>query len=359
MIAGQIIPAVLDVKLTMTVESDTPFVLETFSDSRGEYQFPAIPSSSEFHVSASKEGFVFHVSPDGLNFSHQQLGSIRIVVQDLEGVPIEGVLLALSNEATSYTGVSREDGSAVFGPLFPGNYYLHSQLKEYRFSPAGQTVEVLEGKETVVDIRGERVAFSVFGSVVTLTGQPLARMKLLAESTSGTRETTSTDLQGTFRLRGLKPGEFYSIRVVGEEHVLPAVKEVQMSSEDVRNADFVCLREEKEGRLVGVVESDGAIPEGMKVIVEQGKSRKVMGVSLGGTFEVSGLKEGEVNVHLEGKKVSCEPMKTVIEKNEINQVVMHCQVEQGEMEVANGGSFILLAVATIALFVFLERDLFN
>ena len=39
--------------------------------------------------------------------------------------------------------------------------------------------------------------------------------------------------------------------------------------------------------------------------------------------------------------------------------VLQCEVEKtAEMEVSSGGSFVLLAIAVIALFGFLERDLF-
>ena len=358
-VSGQIIPAVSDVKLTLTLESENPREFTTLSDSRGEYRFPAIPSASRFHVSAWKEGYVFHVSPDGLHFSHQQLGSLRVVARDLEGNPIEGVLLALSSETASLTGVSRSDGSAVFGPLFPGRYYLHAQLKEFRFLPAGQTVDVAEGDESGVSLQGERIAFSAFGSVVTLTGQPLPRKKIIAESPAGIRESASTDLEGNFRVRGLKPGARFSLRVLGEEHVIPAVQEIEITAGDVRDVKFVSLRERTAGRVSGVVESDGPIPAGMKVVVEGKEGRKSGKVTRGGSFEVKEVKEGNVRVKVEGAKGKCEEIEREIRKNEANHVVLHCEAEKtAEMEVSSGGSFVILAIAMIALFGFMERELF-
>ena len=346
-------------KLTLTLESENSREFTTLSDSRGEYRFPAIPSASRFHVSAWKEGYVFHVSPDGLHFSHQQLGSLRVVARDLEGNPIEGVLLALSSETASLTGVSRSDGSAVFGPLFPGRYYLHAQLKEFRFLPAGQTVDVAEGDESGVSLQGERIAFSAFGSVVTLTGQPLPRKKIIAESPAGIRESASTDLEGNFRVRGLKPGARFSLRVLGEEHVIPAVQEIEITAGDVRDVKFVSLRERTAGRVSGVVESDGPIPAGMKVVVEGKEGRKSGKVTRGGSFEVKEVKEGNVRVKVEGAKGKCEEIEREIRKNEANHVVLHCEAEKtAEMEVSSGGSFVILAIAMIALFGFMERELF-
>ena len=310
-------------------------------------------------MAARKEGYVFHVSPDGLHFSHQQLGSLRVVARDLAGNPIEGVLLALSSETAKLTGVSRSDGSAVFGPLFPGRYYLHAQLKEFRFLPAGQTVDVAEGDESGVSLQGERIAFSAFGSVVTLTGQPLPRKKIIAESPAGIRESASTDLEGNFRVRGLKPGERFSLQVLGEEHVIPAVQEIEITAGDVRDVKFVSLRERTAGRVSGVVESEGAIPAGMKVVVEGKEGRKTGKVTRGGSFEVKEVKEGKVRVKVEGGKGRCEEIEREIRKNEANHVVLHCEAEKtAEMEVSSGGSFVILAIAMIALFGFMERELF-
>ena len=343
MVAGQIIPAVSDVKLTLTVESENPREFVTLSDSRGNYQFPAIPAGSRFHVEAWKEGYGFHVSPDGLHFSHQKLGSLRVDARDLAGNPIPGVLLALSSDTARLTAQSREDGSAVFGPLFPGRYYLHAQLKEYRFLPAGQTIEVAEGDEAGVSLRAERIAFSAFGSVVTLTGQPLPRKKVLAEGPAGIRESASTDLEGNFRLRGLKPGERYSLHVLGEEHVIPAVREIEITAGDVHDLKFVSLRERTVGVVSGVVESEAELPAGMKVVVEGNGWKKAGKVTRGGSFEVADVLEGKAKIRGEGKKV----------------MVLQCEVEKtAEMEVSSGGSFVLLAIAVIALFGYLERELF-
>ena len=267
--------------------------------------------------------------------------------------------MALSSDAARLAAQSREDGSAVFGPLFPGRYYLHAQLKEFRFLPAGQTVDVAAGDEAGVSLAAERIAFSAFGSVVTLTGQPLPRKKVLAEGPAGIRESASTDLAGNFRLRGLKPGERFSLHVLGEERVIPAVREIEITAGDVRDLKFVSLRERTAGIVSGVVESEAELPAGMKVVVEGNGWKKAGKVTRGGSFEVADVLEGKAKIRGEGKKVKCEEIEWEIKKNEANRVVLQCEVEKtAEMEVSSGGSFVLLAIAVIALFGYLERELF-
>ena len=75
--------------------------------------------------------------------------------------------------------------------------------------------------------------------------------------------------------------------------------------------------------------------------------------------EVKKAKEGTVRVKVEGAKGKCEEIEREIRKNEANHVVLHCEAEKtAEMEVSSGGSFVILAIAMIALFGFMERELF-
>jgi hypothetical protein len=187
-----------------------------------------------------KEGHVFHASPDGLHFSHQKLSSLRVWVHDLSGVPVSGVLLSLSSDAFNENRVTREDGSFVFGQLFPGDYFLRLQLKEYEFEPATRTVKVGEGVSLDVEVIAERVAFSVFGSVRTITGQPVSKQRVLVR-VEGRKESAVSDLRGEFRVRGIRPGEKAEISVSGSS-VLPVKRFVTMGKKDEMDADFTVMQ---------------------------------------------------------------------------------------------------------------------
>ena len=129
-------------------------------------------------------------------------------------------LLSLSSDGFNSNQATRADGSLVFGQLFPGDYFLQAQLKEYRFEQP-----------------------SVFGRVTTITGQPQSKLRVVAEASEGSKlkEVAFTDAQGAFRVRGLRPGIAYRLTVAGVEHLLPAELRVEVADRDVTETNFVVL----------------------------------------------------------------------------------------------------------------------
>ena len=80
-----------------------------------------------------------------------------------------------------------------------------------------------------------------------------------------------------------------------------------------------------------------------------------------GTFEFPALANGEYSIKVESssrrEKVQCEEKKVNVERNMLNEVQVKCTVvENSEMEVEGGGSFALLAIVLIAVFLFMERE---
>ena len=63
-------------------------------------------------------------------------------------------------------------GSLSFLALSPGDYFVKPVLKEFEFTPKSKLITVTEGAEEVVTVVGKRVAFSVFGSLTGLKGDP-------------------------------------------------------------------------------------------------------------------------------------------------------------------------------------------
>lgn len=193
---------------------------------------------------------MFHASSDGLNFSHQKLSSLRVVVVDAvrkescahfqKEQPVSAALLSLSSDGFNSNQATRADGSLVFGELFPGDYFLQAQLKEYRFEQPTQTVSIPEGSAVELTLRCTRVAFSVFGRVTTITGQPQSKLRVIAVADKH-KEVAFTDAQGVFRVRGLRPGVAYQVTVAGVEHLLPAELKVEVADRDVTDASFVVL----------------------------------------------------------------------------------------------------------------------
>ena len=84
-------------------------------------------------------------------------------------------------------------------------------------------------------------------------------------------------------------------------------------------------------------------------------------VTPAGTFEFPTLANGEYTIKVESssrrERVQCEEKKVSVERNMLNEVQVKCTVvENSEMEVEGGGSFALLAIVLIAVFLFVERE---
>lgn len=151
------------------------------------------------------------------------------------------MLLSLSSTGYNDNQMTREDGTFVFGQLFPGEYFLQYQLKEYEFKQATSSVTVEEGVALEITVDCTRVAFSAFGSVTTITGQPITKQRVLAVSAAKHRESGVTDSEGRFRIRGLRPGQEYTITLTGVSNNVPANHVITMGEEDQLNQDFILL----------------------------------------------------------------------------------------------------------------------
>lgn len=119
------------------------------------------------------------------------------------------MLLSLSGgESYRKNSVTSEDGQLVFNSLSPGEYYLRPMMKEYRFDPPSKMINVAEGATVKVQLSGTRVAFSVYGAVTSLNGEP--EQGLLVEAVGQTdcssyQEEAMTEENGNFRIKGLQP----------------------------------------------------------------------------------------------------------------------------------------------------------
>ncbi len=151
------------------------------------------------------------------------------------------MLLSLSSTGYNANHITREDGSYVFGPLFPGDYFLQYQLKEYSFNPSSSSITLEEGVSMEVTIACTRIAYSAYGCIHTITGQPISKQRILAISTSGHRESGVTDNEGHYRIRGLQPGQEYTLSLPGVSNSVPSNHIVKMTKEDQKEQDFLLL----------------------------------------------------------------------------------------------------------------------
>ncbi|CAI5491840.1 unnamed protein product [Closterium sp. Naga37s-1] len=180
-----------------------------------------------YHVELQKAGYVFKALGDN-SFEAQKLASITVKIAtsaetSTANEPLPSVLLSLTGDASFRRNEATLPGQNVFAfeGLFPGSYYLRPVLKEYEFSPAARPINLQSGQEVDVAFTAKRVAFSVLGSVRSLSGAPEASVQVEARevvsggggSQSSHYEMAVTNEDGEYRLRGLRPGGAYLVEV--------------------------------------------------------------------------------------------------------------------------------------------------
>jgi len=226
----------------------------------GAFQLGPFEGGLDYEVRAEKQGYNFVSDGEG-GFRSVRMGDLPVTCVDESGAAVPGVLLSLSGENAGFRQNNRTgaDGAHSFTGLEPGTYFLRPMLKEYELSPASQSISVQEGTNPVVHLRAKRVAFSVFGFVKGLDGRLDKHASVVAINSAGsTVETASSEAGGEYRLRGLKPGEKYSIQVntapsAKHERATPAAVDIVMGKDDKRGVDFTAFRRPAKADVVGRV----------------------------------------------------------------------------------------------------------
>ncbi|GAM26286.1 hypothetical protein SAMD00019534_094610 [Acytostelium subglobosum LB1] len=222
------------------------FGSEALTDAQGLYTVGPLRDDVEYTHKASKAGYHFKKESNSNNFNAIELGSVVFNFVDSESrQPVQGVLLSLSGEGYRTNLQSAANGSITVSQLFPGTYFIKSLLKEYTITPASHTIELIEGRETKLELVAKRVAFSVFGSVRSLNNEPQNGLIVQAITAAGkVAEESNTDESGNYRVRGLSPAETYRITVVSQasaERSTPAEHSIVIGKADVKNVDFTII----------------------------------------------------------------------------------------------------------------------
>ena len=144
---------------------------------------PFLHRDLEYTVGAERLGYV--LSPiDGQpgSFTAKKLASVLVRLVDEQGAPLPGVLVSLSGGENNYRTNEQTgpNGSLSFLGLSPGEYFVKPVLKEYEFEPRSKLITVKEGAEELVEVTAKRIAFSLYGSVTGLKGEPEAGVTMEA-----------------------------------------------------------------------------------------------------------------------------------------------------------------------------------
>ncbi|EDX06447.1 GD26007 [Drosophila simulans] len=248
---GKVVPAIKDAKITLSFP-DQPELqsLEVLTSVTGEFKFGPIEESLAFDLKAEKESYVFSdYNRQTASFSAHKLCEISVVVKDESGQTLGGVLLSLSGgESYRKNLVTGDNGAINFHSLSPSQYYLRPMMKEYKFEPNSKMIDIKDGETVSVTLVGKRFAYSIFGTVSSLNGDPFAGVNVQATADNfcpQQPEEATSEANGQYRIRGLQPGCSYSVRVVPDKEIversIPAQHTVKVASEDVRDINLVAI----------------------------------------------------------------------------------------------------------------------
>jgi len=320
-IRGSVQPAVEGVEISIRHNDDVIVRVATNED--GTYNYGPLDPSNDYDVTASlKDHSLMPIEGQPGSFAVKKFSKIVFQVQMEGGAPLGGVLLAVSGENYQGRSLSDHEGKLTISKLDPGQYYFKAAMKEYKFTPASQVVDIEEGKEKVIQIVGKRTAFSCYGNVTSLNNSPVGGVQVRATAASpqdGAKTCPNakedlrakSDDEGKFVVKGLLPGCDYDVTVVESDdlsHVLPSdgVRMSVRGERDIDDVTFRVFRSSGSFRLSGFVQTERKNLPFIKVAVystkDASKPLQVAKMSEQSPFfnlQIDGEKHEQVEVRLE------------------------------------------------------------
>eukprot|EP01087_Luapelamoeba_hula_P013714 TRINITY_DN3937_c0_g1_i1.p1 TRINITY_DN3937_c0_g1~~TRINITY_DN3937_c0_g1_i1.p1 ORF type:complete len:545 (+),score=118.07 TRINITY_DN3937_c0_g1_i1:403-2037(+) len=290
-VKGKITPALAGARVSLMSKPGNNPLAATVTSADGTYAVGPLYDDTHYSIVVDKEGYTFSAVPNSAeDFKARKLAFLKATVVEkrkvkknadaeatdssepaaLEPVGLGGVLLSLSGSGYRNNNFTNpESGTLVFPSLEPGDYFLRPLLKEYVFTPASQSIKISEGEEKTVTIEGRRVAYSLYGRVRALNGDPEKNVAVRVTSAPGATpafsDEANTDATGSFRVRGLQPGASYvvDLPLVGSDHqvtangidrALPSNHTVTVTDgDDVTGVEFLVFRRPTKALLTGHV----------------------------------------------------------------------------------------------------------
>ncbi|MGH0128277.1 UNVERIFIED_CONTAM: hypothetical protein FKN15_034113 [Acipenser sinensis] len=285
---GQIHPALEGVEITISEKGAVTPLITVATNEGGSYSVGPLHRDLEYSITASKEGFV--LSPvEGTQGGFKAFALAGVAFEDSQ--PLSGVLLSLSGGQFRSNLLTQDSGVLAFNNLSPGQYYFKPMMKEYRFEPASQSIEVEEGQTLNIAITGYKTAYSCYGTVSSLSGDAEQGVSVEAVGQGDCSlyaEDTVTDEEGKFRLRGLLPGCKYLIQLQAEgndhiERALPQYRAIEVGNSDIEGVNIIAFRQINQFDLSGnVITSPDFLPTlWVKLYKTDNLDNPVQTVSLG------------------------------------------------------------------------------
>lgn len=264
-IHGRVTPAISGV--TVIVEGNGN-IFTYSTDVEGKYVAGPLDNSVQYTVTAEKKGYIMNALSEKGHFEAYKLAEVVVEVKDEHGASLSGVLVSMSGgKSYRQNSLTENDGTIGFLSLTPGDYFLRPMMKEYMFDPPSKMVSVDEGATIMLSISGSRVAYSVYGHTVSLSGEPETDVVVEAVGKGPEcdqyQEEAMSDVQGSFRIRGLLPKCHYELRLkdgiginLHVQRTLPATRTIHTDNEDVRDLKLIVLRPFSQMDIAAKVDTD-------------------------------------------------------------------------------------------------------
>ncbi|RDD39674.1 Nodal modulator 3 [Trichoplax sp. H2] len=256
-------------------------------------RFGPLAGNKNYDVTASKPGYVFTPTLDNKrDFKASKQGEIVIKVASEDGQPMSGVLFSLSGQNFRSNNITSETGEIQYLNLPSAQYYFRPLLKEYSFEPAMQLISVDEGMTVNVEVKGYRVAYSCYGKLSSLNGEPEVDVVVRAigiNNCENSREEATTTINGTFRIRGLKPNCSYSLQVAEENsdiisRSIPDKRVIEkVEDQDITDVNIITIRSSGQMEISGTVFTEDKYLHTIKALLynENNMDSPVQSVALG------------------------------------------------------------------------------
>lgn len=289
---GQIHPELEGVEIVISEKGASSPLITVFTDDKGAYSVGPLHSDLEYTVSSQKEGYILTAVEGTVgHFKAYALAGVSFEIKAEDDQPLPGVLLSLSGGVFRSNLLTQDNGILTFSNLSPGQYYFKPMMKEFRFEPSSQMIEVQEGQNLRITITGYRTAYSCYGTVSSLNGEPEQGVAVEAVGQSDCSiygEDTVTDEEGRFRLRGLLPGCVYHVQLKaeGNEHIeraLPHHRVISVGNNDIDDVNIIVFRQINQFDLSGnVITSAEYLPTlWVKLFKSENLDTPIQTVSLG------------------------------------------------------------------------------
>ncbi|KAJ6222329.1 hypothetical protein RDWZM_000874 [Blomia tropicalis] len=266
-IDGLVTPGIPNVSISVYDIDSNELVYETVTDSNGKFSGGPFDDDMRLRIEAFKNGYVMKPIPGKFDhFEAHKLASIMVsVVDQSNSKPLTDVLISISGGENNFrkNSVIGSNGKLNFENLHPGKYFIRFVRKEYEFQPQSEMIELKSGSTHRIHVIGTKVAFSCLGTVDSLNREPEAGVvveaiglrKVVDDSNidcTQVQEQAVSEVDGSYRIMGLRPECQYAIRLKIDEHSvqiresIPRLHSVRVKDADLNDLRFIVLYKQQQ-----------------------------------------------------------------------------------------------------------------